>query len=320
MRRYRMSCKFAPLSAAFACMLFVHITDVMAAPAVSPGPAVWRVHSGESTVYLFGSIHILPNGYPWMNRRIADAMNASDLFVFEVPLGKETTLEDRHFVLQYGVLPKQQSIRGVLTQNEFNLYSSVMRAAGLNARDYERYRPWLAGLLLGLAYLHPDDLTTLSGVDREVMDFAREHGRASQYLETPMQQLELLTTGSEASQIAELRHLLDTLPHTRNLESELLDAWRSGDSDRLYADLNGDFTVSPDTQELLVSRRNRQWLSTIDPLLKRPGTTLITVGAAHIPGNSGLVALICGEGYRVERLLVSGDLDACTTATKNEPP
>lgn len=305
--------KFALFPIAVACALFLQMAAAGAAtPAMASGPAVWRVHSGESTVYLFGSIHILPNGYPWMNRRIADAMNASDLFVFEVPLGKETTAQDRAFVLKYGVLPRRQSIRGVLTQGEFDLYATVMHAAGLNARDYERYRPWLAGLLLGLAYLHPEDLTSLSGADNEVMKFAREHDRPSQYLESVQQQLELLTLGSEETQIAELRHLIATLPSSRDIESELLDAWSNGDIDRLTAVLNGIFTPAPETEKLLLSHRNRLWLSTIDPLLQRPGTAMITVGAAHLGGSDGLIALICGEGHRVEKLLDSGeDRDAC---------
>src|SRR5215469_3400184 len=162
MRRHCITRSFAARSVAFACAVFVHMTAAMGAPSeIASGPSIWRVHSGESTVYLFGSIHILPSGYPWMTRRIAGAMDASDLFVFEVPLGKDTTAQDRAFVLKYGVLPRRQSIRGVLTQGEFDVYATVMQAAGLNARDYERYRPWLAALLLGLAYLHPDDLTAL---------------------------------------------------------------------------------------------------------------------------------------------------------------
>lgn len=316
MRRHCITRKFAAWPVAFAWAVFVHMMVAIGAVAEpASGPAIWRVRSGESTVYLFGSIHILPNGYPWITRRIADAMNASDLFLFEVPLGKDTTAQDRAFVLKYGVLPRRQSIRGLLTQGEFDVYAAVMQAAGLSARDYERYRPWLAALVLGLAYLHPDDLTALTGADNEVMNFAREHDRPSQYLETPVQQLELLTSGSDESQIAELRHLIDTLPSTRNFASELLKAWSAGDIERLAGDLNGVFRVSPETEDLLVTHRNRLWLAMIDPLLQRRGTAMITVGAAHIGGSSGLIALICSEGHRVDRLLDSGmDVDACPVA------
>jgi uncharacterized protein len=308
--------KFASFPIAFACALFVHATAALAAtPTIASGPAIWRVRSGESTVYLFGSIHILPNGYPWITRRIADAMNAADLFVFEVPIDKDTRAEERDFISRNGVLRQRQSIRGVLTQGEFDRYAMVMQAAGLSARDFERYRPWLASLMLGLAYLHPDDLTALKGADDVVMNFAREHDRSLQYLETVQQQLELLTSGSEDSQIAELRHLIDTLPSSRAIESELLGAWSSGDIDQLTAVLGGIFNPSPETEKFLLSHRNHLWLSTIDPLLQRQGTTMVTVGAAHVAGSNGLIALICGQGYRVEKLLDNGgNMDACPGA------
>ena len=313
MRQHSLARKFAAAPVAIACALFLHMTSATGVESHAPsGPAIWRVRSGESTVYLLGSIHILPNGYTWITRRIANAMNASDLFVFEIAIDKDTIAEEREFTLKYGLLPRRQSIRGLLTQGEFDRYATVMQAAGLGASDYERYRPWLAALMLGLAYLHPDDLTTLKGVDDEVMKFAREHGRPSQYLETAQQQLELLTSGSESSQIAELRHLIDTLPHSRDLEAELLGAWSSGDTDRLTADLDGIFHPAPDEEKFLLSNRNHLWLSTIDPLLQRPGAAMITVGAAHMGGKDGLIALICGQGYRVERLFESGgDVDAC---------
>lgn len=281
------------------------------------GPAIWRISSVESTVYLFGSLHILPVGYAWKSKRIEDAMAASDLFVFEVPTGKESLAEEHDFVLRNGILPRRQSVRTMLSPGEFDTYSSVMRNAGLIPGDYERYRPWLAALVLGLAYLHPDNLTTLKGADDEIMDYARGRQRQMNYLETPLQQLQLLTAGTERVQIAGLRRLINALPGARNLEENLRGAWARGDADGLNVLLDRIFSSSPETQDFLIGRRNRLWLPTINAALQRPGSAMITVGAAHIGGKSGLVALICGEGYSVERLLDSGEgADACRPSPK----
>jgi uncharacterized protein len=281
------------------------------------GPAIWRIRSAESTVYLFGSIHILPVEFAWRSKRIEDAMAASDLFVFEVPTGKESLAEEHDFVLRNGILPRRQSIKAMLSPGEFDTYSSVMRNAGLIPGDYERYRPWLAALVLGLAYLHPDNLTTLRGADDEIMDYARGHERQTNYLETPLQQLQLLTAGTERVQLAGLRRLINALPGSRNLEENLRGAWARGDADGLNALLDRVFSSSPETQDFLVGRRNRLWLPTINAALQRPGSAMITVGAAHIGGKSGLVTLICSEGYRVERLSDSGgEADVCSPAAE----
>ena len=281
------------------------------------GPAIWRVQSGESTVYIFGSIHVLPVGFSWTTPLIEQAMARSDLFVFEVPVDEAAIAEERGFIRQNGILPPRRSLRRLLSSNEFEAYSSVMRRAGLIEAQYERYRPWLASLVLGLAYLHPDTLTTLKGADDEIMAFARNQSRAVMYFETPTQQLQLLTNATDEAQLAGLKNLIDRLPSSQNLERDLRDAWSQGNAEGLNAQLDAIFCSRPDARDFLVSRRNRTWLGTINPLLQRPGATMVTVGAAHIGGKVGLLALICSEGYRVERLLDNGGVaDACATAAR----
>jgi uncharacterized protein len=70
-----------------------------AASAASPqaSPALWRVHRGASTVYLFGSMHVLPDGYAWTTPEIDAAMSASDSFIFEVPVDEAALKDEKDF-------------------------------------------------------------------------------------------------------------------------------------------------------------------------------------------------------------------------------
>jgi len=66
----------------------------------------------------------------------------------------------------------------------------------------------------------------------------------------------------------------------------------------------------PDAQDFLINARNRNWMPAIkESLALGNSTTMMTVGVAHIGGRKGLVALLCGEGYKVER--VGTNEDAC---------
>src|SRR5258705_6976717 len=96
-------------------------------------PALWRVHNGASTVYLFGSLHILPRGYNWTTPEIDRAMNASDVFIFEVPVDEAAIQDQKAFIIEHGLLPLRQSLRSLLSTNEFQAYSAVLRRAGLKA-------------------------------------------------------------------------------------------------------------------------------------------------------------------------------------------
>jgi uncharacterized protein YbaP (TraB family) len=267
-------------------------------------PALWRVAHGPATIYLFGSLHVLPTGYAWSTREIDAAKAASDMFIFEVPVDEAALKDEKQFIIENGTLGKGQSLRGVLTATEFQTYSAVLKRAGLKAQQFERYRPWLAAVVVGLAYLHADNLDSLRGADDDLMDYARAHGRPLAYLESVRDQMKLLISGDESDHIKALKSLIIGLPRSRAQESALLNGWASGDAEGFAARLESYFRGHADAQELLINARNRNWIPTIKDFLARPagGTAMITVGAAHIGGPSGLIALLCREGYAVERM------------------
>ncbi|HEY4265351.1 MAG TPA: TraB/GumN family protein, partial [Micropepsaceae bacterium] len=188
--------------------------------------------------------------------------------------------------------------------NEFQTYSAVLKRAGLKPQQFERYRPWLAAVVVGLAYLHGGNLDSLRGADDDLMDYARAHGRPLAYLESVRDQMSLLVSGEESDHIKALKSLILGLPRSRNQESELLAGWAAGDAEGFAARLATYFRGHAEAEELLIDARNRNWLPAIEDFLARPagGTAMITVGAAHVGGPKGLIALLCHDGYPVERV------------------
>ena len=62
------------------------------------------------------------------------------------------------------------------------------------------------------------------------------------------------------------------------------------------------FQDYPNLYQRLVVDRNRNWLLRIEPLLDRPGTTLVVVGALHLVGAESVVELLKKQGYAVKQL------------------
>jgi hypothetical protein len=248
-------------------------------------PALWRIRHDTATVYLFGSLHVLPAGFRWTTPVIDSAKAASDRFIFEVPVDDEALKDEKQFIIAHGLLSKGQTLRGSLSGTEFQTYSAVLRRAGMKQEQFD------------------DDL----------MDYARDHGHPLFYLESVRDQMELFSRDAASDQLKALKSLIVTLPSSRSQERDLLGKWASGDAAGLNALLDGYFRGHPEARDGLVGSRNRNWLPTIKAALARPGgTTMITVGAAHIGGGDGLIALLCRDGYAVAQL---GDgetaLNAC---------
>jgi hypothetical protein len=312
MKKYRLASVLARLFAVVA--LFCPAAALAQSPAprltetpqmrmMQVHPALWKIERGGHTVYLFGSLHILPDYIDWTAPEIDAAMKASDIFVFEVPVDEEATALQKDYVIKNGLMPMGASLRSMLTRREYLIYSTILIRAGLRPVMFEHYRPWLASLILGLAYLHPDNISTLTGADDALLNFARANGREINYLETVDDQMKLLNSTREAAQVLSLKNLIRSLPRTRTQSEELFDSWTAGDADRLYAMIKGYFNGNPAVEDKLIGNRNRLWMVHIKELVEvGDKNALVTVGAAHMGGENGLLMLLCDEGYAVQRV------------------
>jgi uncharacterized protein YbaP (TraB family) len=62
-----------------------------------------------------------------------------------------------------------------------------------------------------------------------------------------------------------------------------------------------DVKQNPLMYERLLVERNRNWLPELEKLVARPRPAFVVVGAAHLVGPDGLIALLSAKGYRVEQ-------------------
>jgi uncharacterized protein YbaP (TraB family) len=99
-----------------------------------------------------------------------------------------------------------------------------------------------------------------------------------------------------------LKSMIIRLPRTRTQDKDLRETWSSGDAERFAGLIDSYFKDRPETRDLLIGRRNRAWMEPIRRSIEGRGTTFITVGAAHIGGATGVLNLLCNEGYDVERV------------------
>ncbi len=294
-------------------VLFALLPAGVFAQSAPHSPALWKVRSGESTVYVLGSLHILPPSFQWRTQAIETAIAASDIFVFEVPVDDAATERQKAFIVKNGLLPRGASLRKVLNRIEFDTYSRILLGAGLKPEHFTRYRPWLAAVVVGLAYVHRRDLTMLDGVDDQIIEQAEAQGKELRYLESIEDQMKLLVMGDDLAQVRALKRQLVSLPKSVEHTQDLVDTWARGDAERFAALIEQDFAGHVEAQDLLISNRNRAWVPRVAELLQSGKTAMVTVGAAHIGGPKGLISLLCGEGHEVERVGANGapDTRAC---------
>ncbi len=168
-----------------------------------------------------------------------------------------------------------------------------------------RMKPW--AVLLLLAQPAGDDRGAT--LDEVLVDESRRQRLTVIGLELPDEQVAALDTIPVASQVALVRW---TLAHRAELPREherTIRAWQAGDLAQLAALAaapgRADPAVAPHFAELtrhLVVNRSAQMAHRLY-LPLREGRVFVAVGALHLYGPQGLLALLREQGYRIRRVL-----------------
>ncbi|MBX6365057.1 MAG: TraB/GumN family protein [Gemmatimonadetes bacterium] len=275
-----------------------------ASPATVAGaPArhiLWKVTGAHATVYLLGSVHLLtPDAYP-LAPAIERAFAAADRVVLEADLD---SLQARapELVLR-GRLPEGQTLRAVLSPETYALLEAKLGAYGLPVAMVEGVKPWLLALMLSQLEYQKVGLRPEYGVDMHYARAAREAGKALGALESADVQLGLFDGLSPADQETFLRSTLERLDSTGVDVRRIADAWKAGDAETLESLVNREIAPYPGLAAALLADRNARWVPQIEAMLRGGEDVLVVVGAGHLVGRGGVVALLRAKGYRVERL------------------
>jgi uncharacterized protein YbaP (TraB family) len=263
-------------------------------------PALWTVHGKAGTAYLLGSIHLLAPNVAWHRPQIDAAMNAADIFAFEVPIDDSSQAAMKTFIAAHGTLPQGTTLPSLLPPAALKDYRAALAETHVAPQALDDKRPWLASLVLQVALMMQEHYSPDAGLDRQIATFAAGHGKSLRYFETVEQQLSLFAPPDRALEVKEFALDLKSFRDEPVTAGALVDAWAKGDMRTIGRLMNSDLAKVPGAKKLLLDDRNRNWAAQIEGWLAEPHTTFITVGAAHLTGQEGVPALLRAKGYRVD--------------------
>jgi uncharacterized protein YbaP (TraB family) len=263
------------------------------------GPALWVVRDADSTLYLFGTVHVLRPTTAWGSPRVDAAFDSADQIWFEIS-NPDDQAAIMPLIQQHGLSPNRP-LSSLLTAEEMTVLNTIAASAGMPAGQIDIFRPWLAGLALSVAPLVKAGYDPQSGVELVLKARAEAAGKPIQAFETIDRQVGILAGMSEADQLASLRLLMESWGDATAELDGMVAAWASGDVKALEALAVDEMQVeTPALYEALLVRRNTDWANQIQTLLEGSGTVFIAVGAAHLAGDDSVQEILGDRGVTVE--------------------
>jgi uncharacterized protein YbaP (TraB family) len=277
------------------------------APAEAPAaggagrPAMWRVADADTTVYLFGTIHMLPEGRQWRTPAFDAALAAADELVLEVA-EVDDPMAAAQGMMKLGLGQGLPPLRERVPEDKRAALDAMVAESGVPIAVLDRLETWAASLsLLGVTFkrlgLDPE-----LGVERRITAGWKAGGKPVRGLETIEEQFGFFDTLAEDQQRAFLVGVLDSPEDAREQFQAMLDAWASGDVAGVARTFDDEANMSPELRAVLLGRRNARWAEWLDKRMDQPGTVFVAVGAGHLAGADSVQKLLGKYGHKAKRV------------------
>ena len=266
----------------------------------SADPTVWAVSGKNNTVYLFGSVHLLPQGGFAIEGELQRAYRDAERVCLEVDIGALTPATTLSITLARAVDPEGRGLYDLLGPSAARVREAAA-SAGFDLAQYEPFEPWFVGIGVSVMALQQHGYDAEHGVEQIIEQAAKQDGKPGCGLESLDEQLALLDSMPAEEQLEEL---LQSLEESKEIEQEmksLFNAWQDGDDEPLIRQLDEEFADYPDLAERLIYARNERWADQVAKLLEQSDDVLVVVGALHLVGEQGLPAKLKRRGFRIER-------------------
>jgi uncharacterized protein YbaP (TraB family) len=271
------------------------------APAVAKQSArhmLFRVQSDSTVVYLMGSVHMLPKSFYPLDTILERSLDSSDVLVLEIKLDPATQMAAAQKMMSAAMLENGETLESVLDKKTYGQLKARLKPLGLDVAQLDPFEPWMVALTLAGLELKSTGFTGELGVDAHFSARASAESKQLEGLETVEDQLALFDSMPIETQRVFLQQTLEGRTQTASVIRRLAEAWRIGDVKSLEKLALSDLRTDSSFYQRMLVDRNRLWMPKIESYLADPSRRyLVVVGAAHLLGPDGILAMLRAKGF-----------------------
>ena len=275
---------------------------VSAARARNDGPAIWVVKDHDSTLYLYGTVHLLPDDLVWQRDDMTEAFSESGTIFFELDTGTGAQLEASILTQQLGFLPSGKRLSDKLDSYQLKLLTAAANNGGLSREYLDTMTPWLTSEFLSIAAATKAGLVPGLSADEALKSRAKRKRKNVIYLDTTERQIR---ASSDQPEFVQMMLLTETLERFNSIGDDfrrIAEAWAIGQTDVLTAKTVTSLSSrSPELYSALIKDRNRDWANVFIRFMEGNETGFAAVGTAHLLGEDSVQNAMRDQGYSVSR-------------------
>ncbi len=287
-------------------------------------PFLWKIDA-ETPSYLFGTIHLPDARVVSLEKSVETALDGADVVLTEIPLDGTTQSK----MLGAAMLTGEETLADLLPEKLFQRTAKYLESKGFVIQPFLKMKVWVLSTQLSMLDYLPQMMTT-PPLDMQIYRRAEAMGKTVGGLETIEEQLGVFEGLTLDEQIALHVQAMDQLEEAAARNSsparELVEIYLLGDGAALLEKMNEAIDESDPAaakfMKALVTDRNVRMADRIaKKIAAEPGRGFFfAIGAAHMPGEDGIVALLRQAGFSVSRVGGAPADEPATPAEAAESP
>jgi uncharacterized protein YbaP (TraB family) len=263
-------------------------------------PALWAVSDADTTIYLFGTIHLLPSDLKWRTPRLDQAMTSSQELVVETIIDDKNPTKLMSAMASIGLAKGLPPIAERVPPVKRAALKAAIKKSGVPEPAYNAMKTWMAAFLLLSNQFR--DLGLSGGVEGVLRNDFIARNKPIGELESNLEQLSFFDRLPESAQRNLLEGALEEGTSVKREFGGMLDAWSRGDVNGIARTFDHDLSGSPEMRDSLIRQRNSNWSKWIERRMTQPGEVMVAVGAGHLAGRHSVLEMLRKDGYTIRRV------------------
>lgn len=259
---------------------------------------LWEISGNklQAPSYLFGTFHLICKDDIPIGEQVKAAVQSVDELYMELDMDDPATLMGGLMLMN---MKGDSTLKSLYTAAEYEKIESFFNdSLHTPITMFQKMKPFF---LMALLYPKMLPCKTMSGVEQELQMLAKKNKKEIQGLETMAFQASVFDSIPYTDQAKELLKAVDSLAEYKKHFALMVQVYKNQQLDKIMDLFNKDEFASGDNQEILLDKRNRNWVAQLKKIMKNE-TVFIAVGAAHLVGDMGLINLLRKEGYTLRPL------------------
>jgi len=272
------------------------------APTAEENALLWEISGNNLNApsYLFGTIHMIGKEDFFLTKGTKEAIEKTQEVTFEINMEDMTDLTSQFSLLMEAFMADGMTLKDLLDTADYHLVQAHFNKIGLPLFLFERMKPMFLTVLADLD-MSPEAMSSgeIVSYEMKIMNIAKSENKEIGGLETAEYQMSMFDSIPYKAQ-AEM--LVESIKSSANGDEEfekMVELYKKQDLHGLYEMIEGEDEGISQYEELLLVNRNKNWIPVMARMMKKQ-PTFFAVGAGHLGGEKGVIALLRKEGYSVK--------------------